>query len=146
MVGIAPVSRLRRQRRQYPRPAARALVEAGEIVLLVGRVNAVVVEAEADQQRVDPDEPLEIANDRDRAAGADQERLLTPFLRERGARLRELGQIPIERYRRSGGVAREFGFAIARQARAHEGVECLAYFRRVLFADQPERDFGGGLG
>src|SRR5690242_10252928 len=41
---------LPRQRRDDTRPGARALVERGEIVFLVRRMHAVVVETESDQQ------------------------------------------------------------------------------------------------
>src|SRR5262245_9528432 len=54
-----------RQRCQYPRPAARALVEAGEVVLLVWRMHAVVIEREADHQRVHAEHALEVGDDRD---------------------------------------------------------------------------------
>ena len=78
---------LPRQRRDDARPGARALVERGEVVLLVRRMHAVVVEPEADQQRVHAEHGLEIADDRDRAARADRDRLRAPLLGERGARL-----------------------------------------------------------
>src|SRR5262245_32491398 len=79
-----------RQRRQNPRPAARALVEAREIVLLVGRMHPVVVEREADHDRVHAEHALEVADDRDRAALPDRYRLLAPLTRERAARLDEV--------------------------------------------------------
>src|SRR5260370_39036286 len=98
-VQVAATAALRRQRLQNPRPASRALVEAREIVLFVRRVDAVVIQRKADQQRVDADEPLEIRNDRDRAPASDQNRLFAPFLGERGARFGKLSQPPIQRDR-----------------------------------------------
>src|ERR1700730_7271113 len=135
-----------RQRRQYPRPAARALVETRKIILLVRRMDAVVVESESDQQRVDAKMPLEVGYNRDRAAGTYQKRLLAPFLGQSGPRFGELRAIPIERNRGCTGVVNEFGRTIGREVRAHEGAECIADFRWVLLADQTERDFGGGFG
>src|SRR5258708_28181266 len=96
IVGMASASLLR-ERRQYPGPAPRALVEAREIVFLVRRMDAVVIEAEADQQRVDAEEPLEIGNDPDRAAGPDQQRLGAPFPRQRRTRGGKLRQVPVAR-------------------------------------------------
>src|SRR5262245_3356272 len=57
-----------RQRRQNACPAARALMERGEVVLLVRRVHAVIVKREADHDRVHAEHALEVADDRDRAA------------------------------------------------------------------------------
>src|SRR4030088_2408235 len=57
-----------RQRRQNPRPAAHALVEAREVKLLVRRMHAVIIEREADHERVHAKHALEVGDDRDRAA------------------------------------------------------------------------------
>src|SRR6516225_11591400 len=76
-------SRQLRQRGKDARPGADALVKALQIVLLVRRMDVVVVEPEADQQRVDPEALLEVGDDRDRCAGADQERLPAPLIRQR---------------------------------------------------------------
>src|SRR5712691_5764960 len=73
-----PGNALGRQRRQNPCPAARALVEAGEVVFFVGRMDAVVVETEPDQQGIHAEQALEVGADRDRGAGPDQQRLLAP--------------------------------------------------------------------
>src|SRR5438876_2316683 len=56
-----------RQRRQYPRPAPRALVEAREIIFFVRRMHAVVVEREADHDGVHAKHALEVADNRNRA-------------------------------------------------------------------------------
>src|SRR5438270_8770735 len=61
------------------RPAARAFMKRGELVFLVRRMDAVVVEPEADHQRIHFQIVLKDADDRDRAAGADQHRLFAPF-------------------------------------------------------------------
>src|SRR5689334_6210907 len=63
----------------HPDPAPDALVEALEIVFLVGRVDGVVVERKADHQAVHPEHLLEIADDRDRAARAEQHWSFSPF-------------------------------------------------------------------
>src|SRR6202140_59985 len=78
---------LARQRRQNPRPAADTFVKARQIELLIGRMHAIVIEREADHQRIHAEHGLEIADDRNRTAGADGHRFLAPLIGERGARL-----------------------------------------------------------
>src|SRR5437763_961153 len=68
-----------RERGENTRPAARAFMERGELVFLVRRMDAVVLEPEADHQRIHLEVALKDADDRDRAAGADQHRLFVPF-------------------------------------------------------------------
>src|SRR6476619_2217682 len=68
------------ERRQNPRPRADAFVKAFEVVFLVRRMDVIVVEAKADQHGVEAERALEIGDDRDRGAGADQERFLAPLL------------------------------------------------------------------
>ena len=114
---------LPRQRREDARPGARALVERGEIVLLVRRMHAVVIEAEADQQRVHAEHVLEIADDRDRAAGADRDRLVAPLLGQRRARLGERRIVVGDLQRRAAGVIDEVGLGVGRQLLAHELAE-----------------------
>src|SRR3984893_10355013 len=75
------------QRRQNPRPAADAFVEAFQVEFLVGRMHPVVVEREADHQRLHAEHALEVTDDGDRATGTDGHRLLAPLLGKRGARL-----------------------------------------------------------
>src|SRR5690348_12364081 len=67
---------------QDARPGADALVEALEVVFLVRRMDVVVVEAEADHQRVDTERPLEVGDHGDRGAGAEQHGLPAPLVRE----------------------------------------------------------------
>src|SRR4029079_10317969 len=87
--GGAWPGRSRRERREDARPAARALVEARQVVLLVRRMHPVVVEPEADEERVEPERALEVADDRDRASGADRHSLGPPLLRQGLLRLLE---------------------------------------------------------
>src|SRR5215212_8234244 len=70
------------QRGKDARPAARALVEAGEIIFFIRRMHPVVVEGEADEQRVEAERALEVADDRDGAARADRHGLPAPFFRQ----------------------------------------------------------------
>src|SRR6185503_20126659 len=104
-----------RERSQNPRPGADALVEALEVVLLVRRMDVVVVETEADQQTVEAEGLLEIRDDRDRGAGADQQRLLAPFLGQRALGGRQRLHVPVERDGRATGVLGEDGRAVARK-------------------------------
>ncbi len=102
--------------------------------------------AKADQQRVHAEAALQQADDRDRAAAADEGGLAVPFLGQRPARRLE-GRV-IERH--DGGApaaARlEARPAVGRQAVADEGPEELADALGVLVADQPEADLGVRLG
>ena len=66
------------ERREDANPRADALVEAREVVLLVGRVDAVVGIGEADQQRIEAEDALEVAGHGDRAAGAAQRGIRVP--------------------------------------------------------------------
>ena len=108
-------------------------------------MHAVVVEREADQQRIHPQHALEVGDDRDRAAGADRHRLVAPFLGQHGARLVERRIVERELQRRRQAEIAELDLAVGRQARAHEGAEAVADFLGVLLADQAERDFRRGL-
>src|SRR4029078_7908005 len=104
-----------RERTQYPRPGADALVKTLEVVLLVRRMDVVVVETEADQQAVEAERFLEIRDDRDRGAGADQQRLLAPFLGQRAFGSRQRLHVPVERDGRPAGMLGEDGRAVARK-------------------------------
>mgnify|MGYP007089541422 CR=1 FL=1 len=46
-------------------------MEARQIIFLVGGMDAVIIQPEADQQRIQPQNPLEIPDNRDRPARAD---------------------------------------------------------------------------
>src|SRR5882757_5479566 len=147
MVGTArraPLLRLR-ERAQNPRPGADALVEALEVVLLVRRMDVVVVEAEANQQAVEAERLLEIRDDRDRGAGADQKRLLAPFLGQRALGSRQRLHVPVERDGSATGVLGEDGLAVTRQPRGDIVAERLFDLLRVLAFDQTEGDLGGSF-
>jgi 2-haloacid dehalogenase len=138
----------RRQRVEDARPAPDALVERGQVELLVRRMHAVVVEREADHERVHAEHALEVADDRDRAAGADGDGLAAPFVLQRSARL---GSAPgcrraaADRRRESAKLANST--AVGRQPRLRTNVRNASrIFLRVLVADQAERHFGHGLG
>src|SRR5216684_6658756 len=114
-----------RKCRENPRPGADALVVALEVVFLVRRMDVVVVEPEADQERVEPKRLPEIGDDRDRRARADQKRLLAPFLRQRLLGGGERFHVPVERDRGRGGMVAELGLAVFRNPRAHVIAEGL---------------------
>src|SRR3954465_9589432 len=99
---------------------------------------AIVVESEADHDGVHTEHPLEVADDWDRAAFADRERLLAPFLRERGARLRERGIVVGQLDRRRAAEIPECDLTVDRQFRLHIGAKAVADFLRILRADQAE--------
>src|SRR6266481_2207722 len=132
---------------QDPSPGADALVKTLEVVLLVRRMDVVVVETEADQYRIEPERALEIRHDRNRGAGADQERFLAPFVGQRALGSRQRLHVPVERNRRCVGVIGELGRAIPRQTRRHIVAKSLADLFGDLALDQPERNlrrrFGG---
>src|SRR6476660_7257575 len=127
--------RLIRERAQNPRPGADALVETLEVILLVRRLDVVVVETEADEEAVEAERALEIRDDRDRGAGADQERLPAPLLGERAFGRRQRLHVPVECDRRTTGVLGEDGLAIARKPRGDIVAECLLDLLWVLAFD-----------
>src|SRR3984885_6771874 len=108
-------------------------------------MDPVVVEREADHQGVHAEHGLEVADDRDRAAGADRYRLLAPFLGERGARLAQSRIIERHLERRIAAEIAEFDRTIGWHAGADKIAEGIAYLFRVLGADQTERDLGAGF-
>ena len=118
----------------------------GQLVFLVGRVDGVVGEAEADQQAVHAEFALERADHRDRAARADQRRRLAPFGLQRAPRAAHRLAARRQRDRRAGAVGDELRRDVGRQPRLDEGAEALDDPLRVLLADQPERHFGARLG
>src|SRR5580704_18907650 len=87
LLSVATVEWLPGQRRQDPRPATDAFVEAFQVEFLVWRMHPVVVEREADHQRLHAEHGLKIADDGDRAAGADGHGFLAPLRGKRGTRL-----------------------------------------------------------
>src|SRR5947209_4864925 len=143
---LTKAPRLAGEPREDARPAAGALVEGFEVVFLVGRVHAVVVEREADEQRVHAEHFPELADDRDRPARADRHRLLAPFRRECRAGLAQHRIVIGELDRRRDGVIEELDGAIDRQALAHERAERARDLFRILLAHQTERYLGPGRG
>ena len=121
------------------RPGACALVERGEVVFLVRGVHAVVVEGEADQQRVHAEHVLEIADDRDRTAGADRDRLGAPLLGQRRARLAERRIVVGDRKRRAAGMADEAAVRRPADGRARICGTTRGSFP-ILRADEAEGD------
>src|ERR1700735_5536584 len=115
--GAEATLRSRANGRQDARPGPRPLVERRPVVFLVGRVDAVVVEREADEQAVQIEFALERADDRDRPAAANQRRRLFPFDFQRAAR--DAQHLVLDRQRDGGtaAMAEEFGFDVWRQAR-----------------------------
>src|SRR5262245_24509499 len=112
-----------RERRKDAGPAADAFVKRGQIVFLVRRMDAVVVEPEADQQRIHAEHALELGDDGNRGAGTDEGGVPAPFLAERTPCGTERRHAPIERDRWSGRMADELSPAVGRQARADESAE-----------------------
>src|SRR5277367_3818421 len=127
------------------RPGADALVEALQVVLLVWRMDVVVVETEADQQRVETERLLEVGDDRDRGAGADQNRLLAPLLRQRLAGGAERLHVPRQRDGGRGRMVAELDLAVAGDARGDVIAKRLAYLGGVLALNQAERNLCGGF-
>ncbi len=109
-------------------------------------MDAVVVQREADEQRVLAELLLEMADDRDRAAAADGHGRAAPFLGQRGRGPGELRAVMIDRHRAVALAAEEFHRAVRRDAGAHEGTHRVAHMRRVLVGDEAAGDLGGGDG
>src|SRR5262249_9155802 len=105
-------------------------------------MDVVVVEAKADQETVEAERALEIGDDGDRRAGADQERFLAPLFGQRPLGGSERLHVPVERNRRTAGVLGEHSPAIAWQPRGDVVAERLLDLLRLLPLDQPERNLG----
>src|SRR3954470_5323760 len=99
--------RLGRHRSDHPRPGSDAAMVTGQIVFLVRRMDAVVVEAEADHDAVHSENALELRYDRNRASHGNQHRLLVPFLRERASCLLHPGAVARLTYRAIAAMAQE---------------------------------------
>src|SRR5204863_2630246 len=116
------------------RPAARPFVERGELVFLVRRMDAVVVEAETDHQRIHSQIALENADDRDRAAGANEHRLVVPFRLPRAARTTQRLGAERQGKRAACAMRDELRAAICGQTRADERTEIVADALGILLA------------
>src|SRR5277367_7003426 len=121
-------------------------MERSALVFLVRRMDRVVVEAETDHQAVHAQFALERADDRNRAAGAYQNRRLAPFGLERAARDAQRLAAHRERQRRASAMRDELGSHVGGQARLDEGAERLRDPLGILFADDPERNLRARLG
>src|SRR5215510_9188295 len=84
LASLCPVMAIdRAELAEQPRPAPRALGEALHIILLVGGMDAVIVERETDQQTLQAEPGAEGLHNRNRCAAANDEWRLAPFLLER---------------------------------------------------------------
>src|ERR1700742_4478870 len=108
-------------------------------------MNIVVFETKADQHGVETKRALEIGDDRDRGARANQQRLLAPLLGKRAPRGGKRLHVPVERYRRPAGMVAELGAAILRQPHGHVVTERLADLEGILALDETERDLRGSF-
>src|SRR5580704_6252726 len=108
-------------------------------------MHAVIVEREADHERVHAEYGLEIADDRNRTAGADGHGFFAPLFGERGSRLAQRWIVERNIEGRSTGEIAELDLAIARQARADEFAEVLANLFGILVPDQAERNLRHGF-
>src|ERR1700759_2674277 len=134
-----------RERREDARPGADALVIARQVVLLVRRMDVVVVEAEADQERVEPERFLEIGHNRDRGAGAEQHGLLAPFLRQRLAGRAQRLHVPGQRNRWRRRMVAKLHLAVAGEPRGDVIAEGLADLCGILARNEAERNLCGGF-
>src|ERR1700681_454932 len=98
-------------------------------------MHAIVVERKADHDRIHAEHPLEITDERDRAALPDHDRLLAPFGGQGGARLDERRVVEWKLDRRRAAEVPELHLAVDRQAGTRES-------RRGSSAD-PGRRPGG---
>src|SRR5262249_50995177 len=108
-------------------------------------MHAVVVESEADKQRIHAEDFLEVRHDRDGSARADGHRLVPPFLGQHGPRLRQRRIVERKLDRRRKTEVAKLDLAVRGQPRAHESAEGITDFLRVLFADEAERNLCAGL-
>src|SRR5262245_11560269 len=102
-------------------------------------MHPVVIEREADHNRVYSKNLLEVAHDRDRATLPDRERFLAPLGGERGAGFGEHWVVEGKLRCRGAGEALKLNPGIGRKTRAHERVEGSANFLRVLRTHQAKR-------
>src|SRR6056297_989691 len=123
--------RVIRQPMQDARPASRAFVEAFQIIFFIGRMDGVVILAEANKHGVHAKDAAEVARDGDRSAAADEGRRVWPFLGE-GLAGGLKGRVGVIHDRGGRGtVALEFDATILGEAGLYEIAECIAQFQRV---------------
>src|SRR5215831_609973 len=108
-------------------------------------MHAIVIEGEADHDRIHAQHALEVADDRDRAALADRERLFAPLRGERRARLGERRILEGNFGCRRTGKTLELDLGVSGKTRAHESMEGGTNFLRVLCPYEPKRYLRHGL-
>src|SRR5215510_13883899 len=108
-------------------------------------MNAVIVEAEADQQSIQAEHALDVGDDRDRGPRSDEGGFAPPFLGQRPARRGERRHAPIERDRWRARMADEIGAAVGRQPGTDEIPERVADAVGILVVDEPKRYLGRTL-
>src|SRR5678815_1101475 len=129
---------------QESRPASGALGEALHIILLVRRMDAVVIEREADQQRVHAKPRAERLDDWNGSAAADDGRFLTPFLLERLRSRLEDGSRRVEADRGRASFAGVSDGAIGREPLGDEVMQTVEDMGWLLIGHEPEGKLGGG--
>src|SRR6516225_8231566 len=108
-------------------------------------MDVVIIEPKPDQHRIEAEGALEVGYDRDRGAGAHQDRFLAPFLRQGALGGGEWLHVPVERDRRRTGMVGEFGPAVCGKPRSDVIAKRFANLVGVLPLDQAERYFRGSL-
>src|SRR3990167_5077569 len=108
-------------------------------------MDAVVVETETDHERIHAEDTFERTDDRDRAAAADNRRLLPPLIGKRSAGAPEIGTVEGQLQRRAAAMGAKIDLAVGWDPFADKGAEALAQAIGSLVADQPEGDLGRGL-
>ena len=116
-------------------------MEGGQLVFLVGRVDAVVVEAEADKQRFHAEIGLEITDDGNGAAAARGYRRLRPFIRQRVLGLGQERRVIGELDRRRTAMGMELDRTVPRNPLPDEFLERRADLLGILLVDKAEGDF-----
>src|SRR5689334_6487693 len=127
------------------RPATRSLGEACEVVLLVGRVDAVIVKGKTDEEHVHAEPRAKRFDDGDRGAAADHHRRLAPFGPKRTRGGLERGCARIEADGGRAAFAGEGGARIGRQTLLYEAMPMFDDLVRLLSGDEPKRELGGGM-
>ena len=120
-------------------------MEAGQVVLLVRRMDAVVVEREADQDRLGVQHLAEVPHDRDRPARAGEDRRFRPFVAERRLRGPEFRAVGGHDRGPSALAGVEVEREIRRKPVAQETLEIAQDRLGVLVAHEPEGELGRGL-
>src|SRR2546430_17284178 len=98
-------------------------------------MDVVVFQTEADEHGFETEGALEIRDDRDRRARADQQRFLAPLVRQRALGSGQRLHGPVERDGGRAGMVGEFGPAICWYARSAVTAKAFSdYFSRLASA------------